>query len=158
MAMACGLALAWSPGEPDDIRVISPTLSARQIGDRARRDAGWAEVNDYLVQVVQTLGGDPLLAHELANLGGVDEVLALVELARAQRSGEWDLIVVDCAPSADTLRLLALPEMLGWYLERLLPAQRGLIKTLRPAALVATYARAVAQRPRRSEHLAGSVA
>src|SRR5690606_28217583 len=44
----------------------------------------------------------------------------------------WDVVVVDCAPTAETLRLLALPEALGWYIERLLPIQRRLVKALRP--------------------------
>lgn len=128
----------WTPGERDGIRVLSPMLSARQISSQARPDSEWPVVHEYLVRVIDTLGGDPVLAHELASIGGVEQVLALVELAQAHRSGEWELIVVDCAPTADTLRLLALPDVVGWYVERLLPAQRGLIKTLRPAALMAT--------------------
>ena len=47
-------------------------------------------------------------------------------------SGEWDVVVVDCAPTAETLRLLALPEALGWYMDRVFPAERRIVKALRP--------------------------
>jgi arsenite-transporting ATPase len=48
------------------------------------------------------------------------------------RSGRWDLVVVDCAPTAETIRLLALPEALGWYMDRVLPVERRVVKALRP--------------------------
>ena len=69
---------------------------------------------------------------------GAEEVTALAALAHQAESGSWDLVVVDCAPTAETLRLLALPEVLGWHLDRLLPAQRRLLTVLRPAASAAT--------------------
>jgi arsenite-transporting ATPase len=78
-----------------------------------------------------------VVAEELTRLPGAEEVAALLELRAQVESGPWDLVVVDCAPTAETLRLLALPEALAWHLERLLPAQRGLIRTLRPAAAAA---------------------
>ena len=94
-------------------------------------------VQDYLLSVLDTVGIDPVVAEELTRLPGAEEVAALLELRSQVESGPWDLVVVDCAPTAETLRLLALPEALAWHLERLLPAQRGLIRTLRPAAAAA---------------------
>ena len=84
-----------------------------------------------------TFGIDSVVAEELTSLPGADEIAALLELRAQVESGPWDLVVVDCAPTAETLRLLALPEALAWHLDRLLPAQRGLIKSLRPAAAAA---------------------
>jgi arsenite-transporting ATPase len=65
-------------------------------------------------------------------LPGAEEVLALLELTRQVTTGPWDLVVVDCAPTGETLRLLALPEALSWYVERVFPAQRRALRAVRP--------------------------
>ena len=59
-------------------------------------------------------------------------MLALLELRTQVLIGGWDVVVVDCAPTAETLRLLALPEALGWYMDRVFPAERRIVKALRP--------------------------
>jgi arsenite-transporting ATPase len=71
-------------------------------------------------------------------LPGADEVLALLEVRQQVRSGAWDVVVVDCAPTAETVRLLALPEALGWYMERVMPVERRVVKALRPVLSRAT--------------------
>jgi arsenite-transporting ATPase len=73
----------------------------------------------------------------MASLPGAEEVVALLELREQAVSGPWDLVVVDCAPTAETLRLLALPEALAWHLERLAPASRRFWRGLHPAAAAA---------------------
>ncbi len=77
-------------------------------------------------------GVDPVAAEELTVIPGAEEVLALLELRLQALSGRWDVVVVDCAPTAETLRLLALPEALGWYMHRVLPAERRIVKALKP--------------------------
>jgi arsenite/tail-anchored protein-transporting ATPase len=120
---------------------VEPRLHALQVSAAGRVGAAWRVVQDYLLEVLGTLGIDTVVAEELTSLPGADEIAALLELrtrAHAEGGGtEWELLVVDCAPTAETLRLLALPEALAWHLERLLPAQRGLMRTLRPAAAAA---------------------
>jgi arsenite-transporting ATPase len=117
---------------------VEPGLSALQISAPHSLDSSWRVVQDYLLSVLATLGIDAVVAEELTSLPGADEIAALLELRSQVESGPWDLVVVDCAPTAETLRLLALPEALAWHLDRLLPGQRGLIRTLRPAAAAAT--------------------
>ena len=116
---------------------VEPGLSALQISPPHLLGESWRVVQDYLLSVLGTLGIDTVVAEELTRLPGAEEVAALLEMRAQVESGPWDLVVVDCAPTAETLRLLALPEALAWHLERLLPAQRGLIRTLRPAAAAA---------------------
>ncbi|MEP6856336.1 MAG: ArsA family ATPase [Pedococcus sp.] len=116
---------------------VEPGLSALQISPPHLLGESWRVVQDYLLSVLGTLGIDTVVAEELTRLPGADEVAALLEMRSQVESGPWDLVVVDCAPTAETLRLLALPEALAWHLDRLLPAQRGLIRTLRPAAAAA---------------------
>ena len=65
-------------------------------------------------------------------LPGAEEVLALLELRDQVDPGPWDLVVVDCAPTAETLRLLALPEALRWAMQRVFPAGRLLVRAARP--------------------------
>ena len=116
---------------------VEPGLSALQVSPPHLLGESWRVVQDYLLSLLGTLGIDPVVAEELTRLPGAEEVAALLELRAQVESGPWDLVVVDCAPTAETLRLLALPEALAWHLDRLLPAQRGLIRTLRPAAAAA---------------------
>ena len=131
---ALGVDLSGETGGPVE---VEPGLSALQIRAPHSLDSSWRVVQDYLLSVLSTLGIDPVVGEELTTLPGADEIAALLELRAQVESGPWDLVVVDCAPTAETLRLLALPEALAWHLERLLPAQRGLIRTLRPAAAAA---------------------
>jgi arsenite-transporting ATPase len=121
----------------DGPREVEAGLSALQVSAQHLVGGSWRVVQDYLLSVLSTLGVDAVVAEELTRLPGAEEVAALLELRAQVESGPWDLVVVDCAPTAETLRLLALPEALAWHLERLLPAQRGLIRTLRPAAAAA---------------------
>jgi len=135
---ALDVVLATTPDDPDPVVEIEPGLSALQLSASHIVRPSWRSVQDYLLTVFAGLGIDPVVAEELTELPGADEIVALLELRRQVQSGPWDLVVVDCAPTAETLRWLALPEALAWHLERLLPAQRGLLRALRPAAASAT--------------------
>jgi arsenite/tail-anchored protein-transporting ATPase len=121
-----------------DTREVAPGLSALAVGAHTAVEADWQVVRDYLLGVLDAMGVDPVVADELTSLPGAEEVTALAALSLQAERGDWDLVVVDCAPTAETLRLLALPEVLGWHLDRLLPAQRRLLTVLRPAASAAT--------------------
>ncbi len=131
---ALGVDLATAADQPDPLVEVEPGLSALQLNAAHSIRRSWRSVQDYLLTVLRALGVDPVVADELTQLPGADEVVALLELRAQVESGPWDLVVVDCAPTAETLRLLALPEALAWHLEKILPAQRGLFRTLRPAA------------------------
>jgi arsenite-transporting ATPase len=71
-------------------------------------------------------------AEELAVIPGLDEVFALADIKAFADAGDYDLLVVDCAPTAETLRLLSLPDVLGWYMQRIFPAQRNVTRAVRP--------------------------
>jgi len=136
-AHSLGDTLGVELGDGEGPREVEPGLAALQVSAQHLVGGSWRVVQDYLLSVLSTLGVDAVVAEELTRLPGAEEVAALLELRAQVESGPWDLVVVDCAPTAETLRLLALPEALAWHLERLLPAQRGLIRTLRPAAAAA---------------------
>lgn len=125
---ALAVPLSGEPGE-----VVSG-LWAVQVDTQARFEAAWREVQAYLAGMLARGGVDPITAEELTVLPGIEEVLALLAVREMALSGSWDALVVDCAPTAETLRLLALPEALGWYLEKVFPAQRRIARGMRPIA------------------------
>lgn len=120
-----------APAGPDPTQV-SDLLFVQQVDAQLRLERSWAEIQDYMLSVLEVAGVDPVAAGELAVVPGAEEVLALLELRLQVLSGEWDVVIVDCAPTAETLRLLALPEALGWYMKRVFPAERRLVKVLKP--------------------------
>ena len=103
-----------------------------QVDAQRRFERSWGEIQGYLMSVLDAAGVDPITAEELTVIPGAEEVLALLELRTHALSGDWDVIIVDCAPTAETLRLLALPEALGWYMTRVFGVQRRVVKALRP--------------------------
>jgi arsenite-transporting ATPase len=111
---------------------VAPHLHVQQVNAQERFERSWAEVQRYLVSVLDSAGVDPITAEELTVLPGAEEVLALLEVRLQVLSGRWDVVIVDCAPTAETLRLLALPEALGWYMDRVFPAERRVVRALRP--------------------------
>ena len=111
---------------------VSPRLFVQHVDAQRRFEESWAEVQGYLLEVMASVGVDPVTAEELTVLPGAEEVLALLELRRQADSGRFDVVVVDCAPTAETLRLLALPEALRWYMERVFPAERRVMRAIGP--------------------------
>jgi arsenite-transporting ATPase len=123
---AFGLTFGPEPTE------VEERLWVHQVDVQRRFERSWGEIQGYLLSVMDAAGVDPVTAEELTVIPGAEEVLALLELRRHALSGEWDVVVVDCAPTAETLRLLALPEALGWYMNRVFGVQRRVVKALRP--------------------------
>ena len=114
-------------GEPTE---LEPGLFAAHIDTHALLDRSWSQLQGHLRTVLAGAGVDELVADELTVLPGVEELLALGEVRRAAESGPWENVVVDCGPTAETLRLLGLPEALSGYLERLFPAHRRAVRGL----------------------------
>ena len=111
---------------------VAAGLFVQQVDAQLRFQQSWAEIQRYLLAVLDVAGVDPVAAEELTVIPGAEEVLALLELRLHARSARWDVVIVDCAPTAETLRLLALPEALGWYMQRVFPVERRVVKALRP--------------------------
>ncbi|MFK0249909.1 ArsA family ATPase [Amycolatopsis azurea] len=110
---AFGRALGAEPSEVDDL------LHAVQIDTRGLVDSTWRELRQELQAALAGAGLDSLDAEELTVVPGVDELLALTEVQRLAEHGPWETVVVDCGPTAETLRLLALPEAVSGYLSRM---------------------------------------
>jgi arsenite-transporting ATPase len=132
--IAHSLADALAVELTDEPVEVATSLWAVQIDTQGRFEAAWRDVQAFLVDMLARGGVDAITADELTVLPGVDEVLALLAVRELALTGNWDALVVDCAPTAETLRLLALPEALTWYLERVFPVHRRIAKSMRPIA------------------------
>ena len=112
--------------------VIVDRLSGQQIDTQQQLEKYWGSIRRQLMDVLDWGGAAGIEAEEFLVFPGMDELFALLEVNRHARSGDYDVVVVDCAPTAETLRLLSLPEVLSWYFEKVLPTERRLMKAARP--------------------------
>jgi arsenite/tail-anchored protein-transporting ATPase len=111
---------------------IAKRLHGQQLDAQDRMEDSWVEIQRWLVEVFNWAGVDAIEAEELAVVPGLDEVFALGDIKTHATSGDWDTLVVDCAPTAETLRLLSLPDILSWYMERLFPMGRMVNRLVGP--------------------------
>lgn len=124
-----------TPGVPVP---LAENLWLEHIDSRMLLERSWGAVQDYLLNVLSSAGVDSVSAEELTVLPGAEEVLALLEVRDKVQGGAYDVVVLDCAPTAETLRLLALPEALEWYMRRIWPLERRVVTALRAPLAKAT--------------------
>ena len=111
--------------EPEE---VAPNLDAVQLDGRHELERSWSTISEYLGELLGVTDLDRLHTEELLVVPGLDQLLALARLREFADRGFWRGLVVDCAPSADSLRLLSLPEVLDWYLVRIF-GQAGMIRS-----------------------------
>jgi arsenite-transporting ATPase len=111
---------------------LTENLWGQQLDAQERMEEGWHDIQGYLREVFSWAGVDGLEAEELSVIPGLDEIFALADIKGYVDSGEWDVVVVDCAPTAETIRFLSLPDILARYMERLFPVGRRVNKVLAP--------------------------
>jgi len=111
---------------------VAPKCWATQLDATERMETNWGEIRDYLRAVFDWAGLDHVEAEELAILPGLEEIFALTDITGFERAGEHDVLIVDCAPTAETIRFLSLPDILSWYMDRVFPMGRRLTQSLGP--------------------------
>ncbi len=129
---AHSLADAFDASLGDEPRQLAPDLFGQQIDTQSRLEAYWGEIRDQLMAILDWGGVRGLEAEEFLVFPGMDELFALVEVQSHAASGRYDVLIVDCAPTAETLRLLSLPEVLSWYFDRVFLTQKRVMKAARP--------------------------
>ena len=112
-------------------RVID-NLDAQQIDSQTRLEESWGPVRDYLTKVFDWSGLEGVEAEELTVFPGMDELFSLATVREHVSSGNYDAVIVDCAPTAETLRLLSLPEVMAWYMDKLFPVSKQVARVVRP--------------------------
>ena len=117
-----------------DPKEMVPGLWAQEMDYTAMLEENWAEIRDYMTTLFEWQGADSLAAEELAMLPGMDELFGLLMVRRHHREGLYDALIVDAAPTGETLKLLSLPDQVSWYVEKIFPLQRQAAKIVRPLA------------------------
>lgn len=128
LADAFGVALGPAPVE------VAPNLWAEQIDPQARLEENWRTIQQHAVAVLNWAGLAEVEAEELSVIPGLDELFSLADVKRYHDDGPYDVVVVDCAPTGETLRLLSLPDVISFYMERIFPIERKVMGAIRPVA------------------------
>lgn len=129
---AHSLADAFDVELGDEPSPVVENLDAQQIDAQERLEESWGAVRDHLTDLFDWSGLKGIEAEELTVFPGMEELFALSTVRDHARSGIYDVIIVDCAPTAETLRLLSLPEVMSWYMNKLFPASRRVARVVRP--------------------------
>jgi arsenite-transporting ATPase len=111
---------------------IRPNLWGAELDALVELEQNWGAVKRYITQVLQARGLDGVQAEELAILPGMDEIFGLVRMKRHYDEGDFDVLIIDSAPTGTALRLLSLPEVGGWYMRRFYKPLQGMSAALRP--------------------------
>jgi arsenite-transporting ATPase len=94
----------------------------------------WGEVHQYIASLFNTTGLDEILAEELAILPGMEEVSSLLYLNKYVREDSFEVIILDCAPTGESLRFISIPTALEWYISKIFKIQRRVVSYVRPIA------------------------
>lgn len=129
---------AHSLGDSFDTRIgsklteLAPNLWGQEIDLLVQMDQYWGRVQNYLHTLFAWQGMDSLVAEETAVLPGMEELASLMQISSLADGGQYDVIIIDAAPTGSTLQLLSFPEMARWYIEKIFPFQRKTIEIARP--------------------------
>ena len=117
-----------------DPKPAAERLWGQQVNAQEEMERHWSGVQDWLGELFMERGLDRISAEELTVPPGMDELFSLLRLRDQHRSGEWDVIVVDCAPTGETLRLLSFPDVARWWIEKVFPLEGQIMAAARPIA------------------------
>jgi arsenite-transporting ATPase len=121
-------------GQTSDPYRIDERLSIHEVNIQKEIKRHWREISSYVVSVLRTTGISDVEAEELAILPGMEELSAMMYVNQFRREQRYDVIVLDCAPTAESMRFVSMPTTLEWYMKHIFPFQRGFMKAVRPIA------------------------
>jgi len=113
---------------------IDERLSIHEVNIQKEIKRHWHEISSYVISVLRTTGISDVEAEELAILPGMEELSAMMYVNQFRREQRYDVIVLDCAPTAESMRFVSMPTTLEWYMKHIFPFQRGILKAVRPIA------------------------
>jgi arsenite-transporting ATPase len=117
-----------------DPYAIDERLAIHEVNIQKEIKRHWREISSYVISVLRTTGISDVEAEELAILPGMEELSAMMYVNQFRRERRYDVIVLDCAPTAESMRFVSMPTTLDWYMKHIFPFQRGLLKAVRPLA------------------------
>ncbi|MBI1876115.1 MAG: ArsA family ATPase [Acidobacteria bacterium] len=113
---------------------ICDRLDVQEVNIQAELKRHWREISTYVMSLLRTTGLADIQAEELAILPGMEELSAMMYVNQYAREGRYEAMVLDCAPTAESLRFVSMPTTLDWYMKHIFPVQRRVLKAVRPLA------------------------
>ncbi|HKW33664.1 MAG TPA: TRC40/GET3/ArsA family transport-energizing ATPase [Candidatus Acidoferrum sp.] len=117
-----------------DPLAINERLSILELNIQKEVKRHWQEISSYVISVLRTTGISEVEAEELAILPGMEELSAMMYINQYRRENRYDVVVLDAAPTAESMRFISMPTTLDWYMKHIFPFQRNLLKAVRPIA------------------------
>ncbi|HSS94514.1 MAG TPA: ArsA family ATPase [Candidatus Dormibacteraeota bacterium] len=115
-----------------DVTQIADNLWAHEVSSLHEMQRHWVKLHEYAVEVFATQGLDEVVADEVANPPGMDEIASLMWIKHYAQRAEHDILIVDCAPTGETLQLLTFPDAAKWWLDKIYPWERRAMRVVRP--------------------------
>jgi arsenite/tail-anchored protein-transporting ATPase len=128
LSESLGVELGAEPQQADSL------LWGQEVNAQKEMERHWSGVQEWLSELFMERGVDRISAEELTVPPGMDELFSLLRLQAQHDSGEWEAIIVDCAPTGETLRLLSFPDVARWWIEKVFPMERQILAAARPIA------------------------
>ena len=113
---------------------VKPNLDVQEVNIQLEIKRHWRQVSTYLTSLLRTSGLGDVEAEEMAILPGMEELSAMMYVNQYRREKTYDVIVLDCAPTAESLRFVAMPTTLDWYMKHVFTVERNILKVIRPVA------------------------
>ena len=113
---------------------VEENLWIQELDLQRELDDNWGEVFRYIASLIKTTGIRDVLADELAILPGMEEVACLLHINRYAREKAFDVVVLDCAPTGESMRFISLPTSLEWYMQKIFSLERNVFRAVRPVA------------------------
>ena len=120
--------------QTSDPLAINDGLSILELNIQKEVKRHWQEISSYVTSVLRTTGINDVEAEELAILPGMEELSAMMYINQYRRENRYDVVVLDAAPTAESMRFISMPTTLDWYMKHIFPFQRNLLKAVRPIA------------------------
>jgi arsenite/tail-anchored protein-transporting ATPase len=113
---------------------VAPGLDALEIDVNKELSDHWGVIHEWLTRFMTARGVEDTVAEEMAIFPGMEELFSLLKVKTFAESGRYDVIIIDCAPTGETIRMLGVPEILNFYFTRIFPIQRTVVRSVRPVA------------------------
>ncbi len=121
-------------GQTSEPYKINDYLSIHEVNIQHEVKRHWAEISSYITGVLRTTGISGVEAEELAIFPGMEELSAMMYVNQYRNEGYYEVVVLDCAPTAESMRFVSMPTTLDWYMKHIFPFQRTMLKAVRPIA------------------------
>ncbi len=113
---------------------INEHLTAEEINVNEELKTNWGKIQQFITKFLKSRGFEDLMAEEFAVFPGMEELFSLLKLRSYAENEAYDVAIIDCAPTASTVRMLSMPDAIRWYMDRFFDIERRIVRTVRPIA------------------------